>query len=188
MVAPVRSAIVALESVIDRVLCVIGAVLFSQFPEFVQQYLQRLGGHLDEARLQLAKFKEAAEQTGVTLDQLIKNASSNPNPSLARLGGVIQETEQRVQALTAANAAIRDASPWARPFVFFEKADPQIAKATWAIFRPAVPTTLEGMVYAAAGIVVILSLYHGCVRYPIRQAWRRRQAPPVDPYPRSTTV
>ena len=29
---------------------ILGAALFSQLPEFFQQYLQRLGGHLDEAR------------------------------------------------------------------------------------------------------------------------------------------
>ncbi len=183
MVAPIRSVFTALESVIDRVLCVVGAVLFSQFPEFVQQYLQRLEGHLDEARLQLQKFKEAAEQTGSTLDQLIQTASANPNPSLARLGTVIHETADRVRTLDAADQAIRNASAWSRPFVFVEKADPEIAKATWRIFRPAVPTTLEGAVYAAAGIIVILSLYHGCVRYPIRRAWRRRGATPAPVTP-----
>ena len=31
------------EKLLDRALCVAGAVIFSQAPEFMQQYLQRLG-------------------------------------------------------------------------------------------------------------------------------------------------
>jgi hypothetical protein len=34
------------ETLLDRVLCVAGAITLSQAPEFFQQYLQRLGGHL----------------------------------------------------------------------------------------------------------------------------------------------
>ena len=175
MVGPVRSFFVAVETLIDRILCVTGAVLFSQFPEFVQQYLQRLGGHLDEARHQLDQFKDAAAKTGSTLDQLIANANANPNPSMAKLGAVIVETQSRVQTLTADSQAIHDAAIWERPFVFFKHMDPQIAHATASIFRPAVPTTLEGLIYAGIGIVIILSVYHGCVRYPIRRAARRRE-------------
>jgi hypothetical protein len=54
--------------------------------------------------------------------------------------------------------------------------DSEIANATWAIFKPAVPTTLEGALYAGVGIVVLLALYHGLVRQPCARAWQRRQA------------
>ena len=37
-----RRFIGVFDSLIDRILCVLGAVLFSQGPEFMQQYLQRL--------------------------------------------------------------------------------------------------------------------------------------------------
>ena len=36
-----RRLLESLDSLIDRALCVAGAVLFSQAPEFFQQYLQR---------------------------------------------------------------------------------------------------------------------------------------------------
>ena len=39
---PLRPLMRAGSKLIDRVLCVAGAVLFSQLPEFFQQYLQRL--------------------------------------------------------------------------------------------------------------------------------------------------
>ena len=52
---------------------------FSQLPEFMQQYLQRLEGHLDEARLALERFKDAAAQSGMSLDQLVAGAVQNPD-------------------------------------------------------------------------------------------------------------
>jgi hypothetical protein len=34
-----------------------GGLMFVQFPQFLAQYLQRLGGHIDEATLSAMKFK-----------------------------------------------------------------------------------------------------------------------------------
>ena len=114
----VRSASRGLETLLDRVLCVCGAVAFSQLPEFMQQYLQRLEGHLDEARLQVDRFKAAAAQAGTTLDQMIAGAGQNPDPAMARLGGVIRASVARVDDLSAADAALRHATMWNRPFAF----------------------------------------------------------------------
>jgi hypothetical protein len=176
------SAAARLERLLDRVLCVIGAVFFSQAPEFMQQYLQRLEGHLDEARLTLGKFKDAAAQTGMTLEQLIASAGQNPDPSMRGIGGVVQAASARVDHLAAADAALHGASAWARPFVFLGNADWDITKATWAIYRPAVPTTPEGFVYAALGMIVALVLFHFLVKAPI-SAYRRGRAARVAAAP-----
>jgi hypothetical protein len=172
----IRSASEGAESVLDRVLCVVGAVLFSQFPEFMQQYLQRLEGHLDEARLVVSRFKDAAAQSGMSLDQLLAGAAQNPDPSMGRLGSVIRVSLARVDELNAADAALRGASVWTRPFVFLSHMDAGIARATLAIYRPAVPTTAEGLLYAAVGILFILALYHGAIKGPISRHLRRRAA------------
>lgn len=172
----IRSASGGAETLLDRVLCVIGAVLFSQAPEFMQQYLQRLEGHLDEARLTLAKFSDAAAQSGMTLAQLVAGSAQNPDPSMRKVGGVIQGAALRVDELAGADAALRGATVWTRPFVFAGHVDWGIARATWAIYRPAVPTTAEGFMYAGVGIVVMLALYHGAVRAPIAAHFRRHGA------------
>jgi hypothetical protein len=162
------------DGLVDRLLCVVGAVLCSQLPEFIQQYLQRLGGHIDEARRQLDQFREVAAKSGLTLDQLAAKSQANTESSVARLGQLVHDTADRVDALAAADAAIRNASIFTRPFVFLRHVDVSIAQATWTIFRPAVPTTGEGILYAAIGVLLILAFYHGAVRYPVRRAWRRR--------------
>ncbi len=160
----------------DRVLCLLGAVAFCQLPEFIQQYLQRLGGHLDEARRQLAQFEAVAAQAKLTLPQFIDRTASNADDAVARLAGVMQSAVERVAELTSAEAALRNASILEKPFVFFAHLDRSIASAALDVYQPAVPTTLEGLLYAAVGMVVILGVYHGCVRYPIAAVVRRRSA------------
>ncbi|MGA3006537.1 MAG: DUF2937 family protein [Opitutaceae bacterium] len=165
----------AAEGLLDRALGVTGAVIFSQFPEFIQQYLQRLGGHLDEARRQLAQFEQTAAQSGLTLNQFIIRTGANADPSVAKLGGLMSAATARVDALQAAQSAIQHASPWTRPFVFFRYLDPAIAHATWTIFRPAMPTTLEGLVYALAGMVALIGTYHLGLKYPVARITKARR-------------
>jgi hypothetical protein len=147
-------------------------------PEFMQQYLQRLEGHLDEARLVVSRFRDAAAQSGMSLEQLVAGTARNPDPSMGRLGGVIRDAVGRVADLAAADDALRHASAWSRPFVFVAHMDQGIARATLAIYKPAVPTTAEGLTYAAFGMVVVLAFYHLAVRGPI--ARRLGAKGPVD--------
>lgn len=181
MMWPIRSVLSAVESVLDRVLCVLGALLFSQVPEFIQQYLQRLGGHVDEARRQLERLRTAAEQSGLTLDQLSAHAAANSDPAVVRLGSVVGQAAGRVDSLAAAEQAIRGASAFARPFVFMRELDPAIARSTLAVFKPAMPTTLEGLAYAIFGMLALLAIYHFGLKTPIRRAWRRRRLTPASP-------
>ncbi|MDF3056294.1 MAG: hypothetical protein K0R17_509 [Rariglobus sp.] len=176
--APLRPLFRASEGFLDRVLCLLGAVAFCQLPEFIQQYLQRLGGHLDEARHQLAVFETTAASPpfNLTLPQYIERTSANSDRAVAQLGPIMQNSLDRVNELASAESALRNASIWERPFVFFANLDRSIASATLDVYKPAVPTTTEGLLYAAAGMIVILCVYHGCVRYPISAALRRRAA------------
>src|SRR4051812_24457529 len=118
------------ETLFDRVLCVAGAVTVSQAPEFIQQYLQRLGGRLDEARRQLSQFEDVARKSGLTVDQLAAKATATSDAALAGLGKIVLESEQRVGSLSAAYTAIREASPFTRPFEFMRHYDAEIAHNT----------------------------------------------------------
>ena len=172
------------EKLLDRTLCVVGAVLGTQLPEFMQQYLQRLGGHLDEARRQLEIFARVAREAGMTLPQLTERLSANADPAMARMGGVVRDAAARVDELAAAESALRHASLWSRPFVFLRHLDGGIAHNTWTVFRPAVPTTIEGLVYAAVGMMAVMALYQLAVVRPFRswqQARAGRSHPPAPP-------
>jgi len=170
-----QRCLTATEGFLDRLLCVAGAVGFSQAPEFMQHYLQRLGGHLEEARRQLAQFERVAAQAGLTLERLGAHVSAAPDATTAKLGGVLRESVARVGELQAAHDALAHASLVTRPFVFLQRMDLAIVEATWRAFRPAVPTTVEGLVYALAGMLVLLALYHGGVKAGGRALWRLGQ-------------
>src|SRR3954471_8041919 len=123
---PAEKLLGAGEGLLDRVLCVAGAISFSQAPEFMQQYMQRLGGHLDQARPQLMQFQQAAAQSGLTLDRFIAQTSTNADTAVAKLGGVMTRAVARVDSLESAQAALQNASLWTRPFVFIRHLDPAI--------------------------------------------------------------
>jgi hypothetical protein len=174
-----RRFLSAFDSLVDRVLCVAGAVLFAQGPEFMQQYLQRLGGHLAEAHRQLAAFHATANHSGITFDRLVSQTAASPDQAVARLAVVMTDAAQRVADLQLAHDALLHAAAWERPFVFLRHADWAIVRGTAAIFKPAVPTTVEGLLYAAAGMIVLLAVYHiGLKRLP--RAVLPRRTPPAS--------
>lgn len=164
------------DSLTDRILCVVGAILFSQGPEFMQQYLQRLGGHLDEARRQLAIFQKTATQAGLSLEQFIQRTATNADLDVARLGGVMTDAVDRVTSLQSAHDSLLHSALWERPFVFVRHIDAGIARATGAVYQPAVPTTVEGLIYAFAGMLFILAVYHLGVKRLVT-LFRRPAAP-----------
>jgi hypothetical protein len=177
---PGRGFFSIFDSLTDRVLCVFGAILFSQGPEFMQQYLQRLGGHLDEARRQLAVFQNTATQAGLSFELFVAKTSANTDPAVARLGGVMTDAADRVTSLGAAHDALLHSALWERPFAFVRHLDIGIARATGAAYQPAVPTTVEGLVYAFSGMLLILALYHLGLKNAFR-LFRRPAAPAKTP-------
>ena len=167
------------DGLVDRLLCVIGAVLFSQGPEFMQQYLQRLGGHLHEAQRQLGLFRGAASQSGSTLEEFIAQTRNNSNAGVAQLSSVMNDALDRTASLQASHDALAHSSLWARPFVFVRHVDPEIAQATWAAYLPAVPTTVEGLTYALAGMLVCLLIYHLGIKLVLSLFFRKRLPTPA---------
>jgi DUF2937 family protein len=170
------------DGLIDRLLCLAGAVAISQFPEFFQQYAQRLGGHVDEARRQVAQYVEVARASNLTLDQFIQQTSANADAAVAKLGAVMAGAAERLHSLEASQNALTHASLFSRPWVFAQNFDATMAAATLHLFRPALPVTLEGLIYALIGMLFFLGLYHLLVRTPVRVCYRhfrRDRAPRV---------
>lgn len=126
-----------------------GAVALSQFPEFSQQYLQRLSGAVDELRDIVLDFDATAARAGLTREEALADLSASAFQSelQATLAGRIG----RYEALSADYAALRAAEPLERLTQLHRFADPDIARRTWEDFRPAVPVTSEGLICAGIG-------------------------------------
>ncbi len=147
--------------ILNGLAAILGAAGFAQFPAFFQQYLQRLGGMLDQARLDVARLLKDAQSQGQTLETYLEElrasgsnaATGTAERELARVDAV-GDLETAYNTLTLAN-------PLERPTSFIAHFDPSIAEETMKAFEPAVPVTSEALVYAAVGMLIALLLLAG---------------------------
>ena len=152
----------------------IGAVLLSQFPEFFQQYVQRLGGRLDEVTMQVQALDRRAGEAGKSTPDYIRGFLFHDEPDVRREGLALQALVQRRVALAQAYEALQGAGRWWRAEHFAEHFDWDIASSTFDAYRPAVPVTAEAGVYAGAGFGSGMVLFLALLGVFGRRRGRRR--------------
>jgi hypothetical protein len=150
-----------IDSLAGAVIAAVGALACAQLPVFVQQYLQRLGGHVDEARQQLELLNGDA-----------------PLPGLDAAGRQALQTvlQGRLAELTHQLTALEGAAPVLRPLEFLGGFDSAIAAATFDRFVPALPLDTAGLVYAVSGLFVAWLVYEG-FKLPVWAIWRVATTP-----------
>ncbi|WGW02265.1 DUF2937 family protein [Tropicibacter oceani] len=131
---------------------VTGAAGLSQFPEFSQQYMQRLGGAVDELSRQVTRYERDAETVGVTLDELIDQLGQEGALSLRQAQNMRADIARRDQ-LAGDLATLEGAGPFMRAKLATHLGDRDIAKRALENFKPAAPLTFEGAVFAGTGFV-----------------------------------
>lgn len=151
-----------------------GAVTLSQFPEYSQQYLQRLAGALDELTAVVAAFDASAEGFGLTrnaaLDQMGGTAFQN------QLRDDMRGNIARLERLSADYAALSGTAPLERLTMVWRLRDSELAARTWGDFRPAVPVTRDGALATGIGFGTGWLLVAGLLRGLIGLSRRRRSA------------
>lgn len=130
------------------------ATAFSQFPEYAQQYTQRLGGAVDELRVITSDFDRAAELGGLDRAQALERYNASNDDFLAGRGTSMTATFQRFEQLSTTLAQIQNAGPAERLQSLPAYLDSDIGRRTLENYRPAVPVTVEGVLYAGAGFIL----------------------------------
>ena len=156
----------------NSVAAIAGAGLASQFPAFYLQYVQRLGGHLDHARLGGERIGTAANALGMSVDELLGKFLTNTDPVFRALGELHVQTVSDVGRLGAAEAAMISATALERPFALATHFDWAIADGVWRAFEPAVPLSFEGLIYTGIGMAFGLAAL-AAVQWAVR--WRSRR-------------
>lgn len=156
---------------LDRLLAVAGAFVFSQVPAFMQQYTQRLGGHLAELQRHLQELQRLAAASGKSLPQYIAKFANNPDPDFARQGELMQGLVHRYHQLSDSAQQLAQASPLMRPIVFVQHVQADIAKGTFDSFQAAFAFSLEGLLYACAGMMCGYLVYSLIVRFINTVSW-----------------
>jgi hypothetical protein len=150
-----------LDHIVDRILAALGAILLVQFPQFYAAYLQRLGGHLDEAHRVVGQYIRAASVNHLTLNQYINIHLTSNNQVFISTGKLIQNFVERLQHLQASMEALQGASPWGRWWVLLKEMDLSIIRQTLVNFTPGIPMTMEALVYALIGLIFSFGIYQG---------------------------
>lgn len=153
-----------------------GAVGLSQFPEFSQQYLQRLGGAVDGLRPAVLAFDKNAAEAGITRREALDRYLSSRDAFLQEQGAAKAVEIDRFEELDADYSALKAASPLQRLAQVYRLTDRDLVQSTWEDFRPAVPVTADGFISAGIGFGVVWFSLIACfagLAAVVRRLWRR---------------
>lgn len=148
-----------IDSLVGGVFAAAGGVTLSQFQAFIHQYLQRLGGHMDEARRHFDQAREAGRYA--TLDENTRQA-------------IVADAWQRLEDIQRAHSAIKAGDFFTRPIAFFRHMENDIALRTLTDFQPAIPIDADSLIYAAIGMVLALMAWE-LVKAPFAAMARPRR-------------
>lgn len=148
-----------------------GAAVTAQFPEFSQQYTQRLGGAVDALAKVVADFDNSAAAVGLTRTGALEQMQGTA--FLDRRRADMRITFARYEALRADLSAVQGQGPFMRAYHATRLTDRQIARAAWEAFQPALPLSFAGVIFALAGFVlgsVACGLVLRLLCWPLRAA------------------
>jgi len=150
------------------------AVALSQFPEYAQQYTQRLGGAVDELRVITEDFDRAATAGGLDRQRALARYESSADPFLAGRGASMEQTFIRYDQLSSTLTRIQGADAMERLRSLPAYLDTDIGRRTLENYKPAVPVTMEGILYAGGGFVLGYLVLSGLWRFASLPFRRRR--------------
>jgi len=162
----------------DGVFAIAGAAGLSQFPEFFRQYVQRLGGRFDQAAVQEERIVAAAREHGLATQDYVQRLLTNTDAVARSEGHNVLAALGDAERLRGAYQALVGANPLERPVVWLRHFDDSVARATLDQFVPALPLSVEAIMYAGIGMVIGLIILSGLERgsrlFRIRRRPRRR--------------
>ncbi len=159
--------------VVTLVIGLAGGALFSQAPEFAQQYRQRIGGAIDELRIIVDDFTKQAADHHLDRQQALDAYARSADDFLRDRGVSMRGTLERYERLVTQQSDLGSAAPVAKPFVLMRNADEGILANTWRDFVPGVPVSFAGLVWAAVGFIccwVVTALFGAGAKHAVR--WR----------------
>jgi hypothetical protein len=165
-----------------RALSIVGGLAlgfgFAQFPEYAQQYEQRLGGAVDELKIIVDDFDRGAASFGLSREDALMRYALSPDEFLQDRGLSMRMTIGRYERLSADRAQMQAASPIQRAQLLPRYLDSDVGKRALENFQPGVPATGEALAWGLAGTAigyVILYPFFGFLTLPFR--WRNGQLP-----------
>jgi len=151
-----------INNIIDRCFFTVSFIVAMQLPEFIQQYIQRLSGHLNEAQFQLAQFQKIAEENYQgSLSTMIVRYRENGEQSIKSTADLIELLATRIENYQAHMAQLTQSDYINTLYQFVIHLDLYIAQATAKQFALALPLNINAIstgAVIAIGLLVIKEL------------------------------
>ncbi len=149
-----------LRGLLDRLFIACAVVTGGLVPGFIAQYRQRLGGRLDQARLDLEPWRRIADQFYQgDLDKLIQYHLNSKNATFHAEGSVIQSLIVTVQRLQSAVDALHS-SLFHQVGYLALHADADLMRATITDWVPTFALSIEGVLFALLFAVAVWLLFY----------------------------
>lgn len=162
-----------------RAISILGGVglglMLSQFPEYAQQYQQRLGGAVDELRVIVTDFDATAAREGLNRKQALIRYQENTDNFIVGRGADMAATIVRYERLSGHLGTLEDTGPLQRLSGFTRFYDEEIGTQALNAYIPAMPVSVEGLAYAGVGVLSgygAVSLILGLLGAPFRRRAR----------------
>lgn len=137
-----------------------GAVGLSQFPEYAQQYKQRLSGAVEELSWVVAQFDADAANLGMTRSEALQNLQNSSALAQARAGSM-SDVILRYERLSRDLAILNKAASIYAPRNILRFTEQKLARDTLSAFKPAIPFTLQGVLFGAVGFALGYGVWRG---------------------------
>jgi hypothetical protein len=155
---------VFVRGLLDRLLLVCAVVAGGLVPGFIVQYRQRLGGRLDQARLDLAPWQRLADQYYQgDIERLIRYHLESSDPKFHDEGAIIRALATTVQQLQSAVDALHG-SLFHQAAYLTVHADPGLEAATLHDWVPTFALSGEAIVFALTLALIVWLLFHALWR------------------------
>jgi hypothetical protein len=165
-----------IKGLLDRVLFALGVLLFMQVPHFVDQYTQRLGGYYQAQVNHLDQYQQIAKkQHQGNLDALIREFTSSDQAAVRDTGNNISIIKRQAEAVKN-DLYVLDHKPLAVKLLHLTTgARYDIAQQTLTNYKPGVPFSMESLVCALLGGVLMSMLFNSFLCVP--KLFKRRPKP-----------
>ncbi|HVN43900.1 MAG TPA: DUF2937 family protein [Steroidobacteraceae bacterium] len=148
-----------LRGLLDRLLLLCAVVAGGLVPGFIAQYRQRLGGRLDQARLDLAPWRQLAQQYYQDdIQRLIANHLASSDPAIRAEGAIIRTLVATVEQLQSAMDALHG-SLFRQAGYLTLHADPALVRATLHDWVPTFALSADGILFALVFALVVWLMF-----------------------------
>ncbi|MFV0339984.1 MAG: DUF2937 family protein [Parachlamydiaceae bacterium] len=140
--------------ILDKIVSLSSALILAQFPQFFEQYLNQMRGHLGELNYQASIIDQSAKIAHKTVPELIGKFLSSSDGDFQRQGALMQGIMDRLQLFSQAISSLQSSGAFSKPFYFLRYADADVLKDTLTHFRWGFVFTLESLGYLLVGLLL----------------------------------